>query len=95
MIRFDDEIVVATSLTDLGRVVRIMSPSSSDQRVAFLGILENLEVSPATANAKVIMNARTGSVVMNQLVRLSQCAVAHGSLQIEVRQINCGEHQFN
>lgn len=73
---------VATALD--GRVVRVMSPSSSDQRVAFLGILENLEVSPATANAKVIMNARTGSVVMNQAVTLEACAISHGNLSITI-----------
>jgi flagellar P-ring protein precursor FlgI len=73
---------IATALD--GRVVRIMSPSSSDQRVAFLGILENLEVSPATANAKVIMNARTGSVVMNQAVTLETCAISHGNLSITI-----------
>ncbi|MFL6707275.1 MAG: flagellar basal body P-ring protein FlgI [Massilia sp.] len=73
---------VATALD--GRVIRVMSPSSSDQRVAFLGILEGLEVSPAVANAKVIMNARTGSVVMNQSVTLEACAISHGNLSITI-----------
>ncbi|MBW8901607.1 MAG: flagellar basal body P-ring protein FlgI [Massilia sp.] len=73
---------IATALD--GRVIRVRSPSSSDQRVAFLGILEGLEVSPAAAAAKVIMNARTGSVVMNQAVTLESCAISHGNLSVTI-----------
>jgi flagellar P-ring protein precursor FlgI len=73
---------IATALD--GRVIRVRSPSSSDQRVAFLGILEGLEVSPALAAAKVIMNARTGSVVMNQSVTLENCAISHGNLSVTI-----------
>lgn len=73
---------IATALD--GRVIRVRSPSSSDQRVAFLGILEGLEVSPATSSAKVIMNARTGSVVMNQSVTLEACAISHGNLSVTI-----------
>ena len=61
-----------------------MSPRRRDQRVAFLGILESLEVSPAHGRAKVIINARTGSVVMNQAVTLEACAVAHGNLSVTI-----------
>jgi flagellar P-ring protein precursor FlgI len=73
---------IATALD--GRVIRVRSPSSSDQRVAFLGILEGLEVSPAKSAAKVIMNARTGSVVMNQAVTLDSCAISHGNLSVTI-----------
>jgi flagellar P-ring protein precursor FlgI len=73
---------IATALD--GRVIRVRSPSSSDQRVAFLGILEGLDVSPAAAAAKVIMNARTGSVVMNQAVTLETCAISHGNLSVTI-----------
>ena len=67
-----------------GRVIRVQSPSSSDQRVAFIGTLENLQVNPAQMAAKVIMNARTGSVVMNQAVSLETCAISHGNLTVSV-----------
>ena len=60
------------------------SPSNSDQRVAFLGTLESLNVNPAQMAAKVIMNARTGSVVMNQAVTLETCAISHGNLSITI-----------
>jgi flagellar P-ring protein precursor FlgI len=67
-----------------GRVIRVQSPSSSDQRVAFIGALENLQVRPDQQAAKVIMNARTGSVVMNQSVTLDTCAISHGNLSVSV-----------
>jgi flagellar P-ring protein precursor FlgI len=73
---------IATALD--GRVIRVRTPSSSDQRVAFLGILEGLDVSPAAAAAKVIMNARTGSVVMNRAVTLETCAISHGNLSVTI-----------
>lgn len=67
-----------------GRVVRVRSPEDSGRRVAFLGRIENLEVRPMKMMAKVIVNPRTGSVVMNQSVTLDACAVAHGSLSVVV-----------
>lgn len=65
-----------------GRVIQVRAPVSSDQRVAFLSQVENLEVRPAQSMAKVIINARTGSVVMNQSVTLETVAVAHGNLSV-------------
>ncbi|UGQ45225.1 flagellar basal body P-ring protein FlgI [Massilia endophytica] len=67
-----------------GRVIRVQSPNGSDQRVAFIGELEQLDVNPAKLAAKVIMNARTGSVVMNQAVTLEACAISHGNLTVSV-----------
>ncbi len=67
-----------------GRVIRVAAPEEADGRVAFLGRLENLEVRPAKSVAKVIINPRSGSVVMNQMVTIESCAVAHGSLSVVV-----------
>lgn len=67
-----------------GRMIQVRAPLGSDQRVAFLSQVENLEIRPAQAMAKVIINARTGSVVMNQSVTLETCAVAHGNLSVIV-----------
>ncbi|WP_194723077.1 flagellar basal body P-ring protein FlgI [Noviherbaspirillum malthae] len=67
-----------------GRVIRVRAPATSDERVAFLGALESLNVTPAQTNAKVILNARTGSVVMNQAVTLDSCAVSHGNLSVVI-----------
>jgi len=63
-------------------VVKVRAPQDSDSRVSFIGDLESLDVTPAQMAAKVILNARTGSIVMNQAVTLDSCAVAHGNLQV-------------
>jgi len=67
-----------------GRQVRVRAPTDSDQRVAFLGRIGDLEITPDQTAAKVIVNSRTGSVVMNQSVMLDSCAVAHGNLTVAV-----------
>jgi flagellar P-ring protein FlgI len=67
-----------------GRVIRVRAPLGNDERVSFLGALESINVTPAQVAAKVIMNARTGSVVMNQAVTLDACAVSHGNLSVTI-----------
>ena len=67
-----------------GRVIEVRAPAGSDQRVAFLGRLESIDVTPSQSMAKVIINARTGSVVMNQAVSVDTCAVAHGNLSVVI-----------
>jgi flagellar P-ring protein precursor FlgI len=67
-----------------GRQVHVRLPASANDRVAFLGVVENLNVTPTQMPAKVIVNARTGSVVMNQSVMIENCAVAHGNLTVSV-----------
>ncbi|MFZ6658182.1 flagellar basal body P-ring protein FlgI [Undibacterium sp. TJN19] len=71
-----------------GRVIQVKAPTVTDQRVAFLGNLENIDVTPAQMSAKVILNARTGSIVMNQAVTLETCAVAHGNLSVVINTDN-------
>lgn len=77
-----------TAVAQDGRVIRVRAPLSSGDRVAFLGALQNLEVTPAIMQAKVILNARTGSVVMNQAVTLDNCAVSHGNLSVVINADN-------
>jgi flagellar P-ring protein precursor FlgI len=67
-----------------GRVVRVRMPQAPGARVAFMADIENLELALAAPAAKVVINARTGSVVMNQAVTLAACAVAHGSLSVTI-----------
>ena len=67
-----------------GRVVKVRMPEQPDARVSFMADIENLEVERATPSAKVVINARTGSVVMNKAVTLSACAVAHGNLSVTI-----------
>lgn len=71
-----------------GRQVQIRLPANANERVAFLGMVENIEVTPMQMAAKVIVNARTGSVVMNRAVRIEACAVAHGNLSVSVQADN-------
>ncbi|MDP2822955.1 MAG: flagellar basal body P-ring protein FlgI [Sulfuritalea sp.] len=71
-----------------GRQVRVRAPVNPDERVSFIGRIENIEVTPAKMAAKVIVNSRTGSVVMNQAVLLDSCAVAHGNLSVSVSMDN-------
>lgn len=67
-----------------GRVIQVRAPLQPEARVGFLARMENLEVTPAQAVARVVINARTGSVVMNQTVRVLDCAVAHGNLSVVI-----------
>ncbi len=67
-----------------GRVVKVRMPETPDDRVNFLADMENLAVELATPAARVVVNARTGSIVMNQAVTLSACAVAHGNLSVTI-----------
>nr|WP_085944018.1 flagellar basal body P-ring protein FlgI [Herbaspirillum lusitanum] len=77
-----------TAMAQDGRVIRIRAPIGSGDRVAFLGALENIDVIPSRVQAKVILNARTGSVVMNQAVTLDTCAVSHGNLSVVINAEN-------
>jgi flagellar P-ring protein precursor FlgI len=67
-----------------GRVIHVKAPDGNDARVAFVAELENVAVEVALRAAKVIINARTGSIVMNQAVTLDACAVAHGNLTVTI-----------
>ncbi|WP_020166541.1 flagellar basal body P-ring protein FlgI [Methylotenera versatilis] len=73
-----------TATPENGRVIRVQTPANIQDRVAFLGKLESINVMPAKGGAKIILNARTGSVVMNQAVMLESCAVSHGNLSVVI-----------
>ena len=72
-----------TAVAQDGRVIRIQ-PTNDISRVAFLAALETINIAPAATSAKIILNARTGSVVMNQSVTLDNCAVSHGNLSVVI-----------
>lgn len=67
-----------------GRRVQVRMPEMPDARVSFLADIENLNIDLVPPAARVIINARTGSVVVNESVTLSSCAVAHGSLSVTI-----------
>lgn len=67
-----------------GRVIALDGPMDENARVNFMARVENVRVTPMDAPARVVLNARTGSVVMNSAVTLRQAAVAHGNLSIMI-----------
>lgn len=64
--------------------VAVRAPADPGQRTGFVAALENLEVQPGSAPAKVIVNSRTGTVVIGSAVRVMPAAVAHGSLSVTI-----------
>lgn len=64
--------------------VKVNAPKNVGQRVGFVSMIENLQVDPAEAVARVIVNSRTGTVVINSTVRVSPAAVSHGSLTVTI-----------
>jgi flagellar P-ring protein precursor FlgI len=66
------------------RMIQVNAPARPEERVGFLARMESIDVDPSQAQAKVVINARTGSVVMNQAVRIQDCAVAHGNLSVVI-----------
>ena len=67
-----------------GRSVRVRMPPSAQERMAFLAEVENLPLKLAKPAARVVLNARTGSIILNDAVTLSACAVAHGNLSVTI-----------
>ncbi len=67
-----------------GRTVQVKAPAEADARVTFIAELEELALESSIPAARVVINARTGSIVLNQSVTLGPCAVAHGNLSISI-----------
>jgi len=67
-----------------GRSITLRVPADPNARISFLADVENLPVELATPSARVVVNARTGSVVLNEAVTIGPCAVAHGSLSVTI-----------
>ena len=64
--------------------IEVSAPLAADQRVGFVSFLENIEVIPGEAPAKVIINSRTGTIVIGSHVRVAPAAVTHGSLTVTI-----------
>jgi flagellar P-ring protein FlgI len=67
-----------------GMTVKLTMPQDSQARVQLLSKIQNLQISATPVSAKVVINTRTGVVVMNQKVQLDNCAVAHGNLSVVI-----------
>ena len=67
-----------------GVSVRVAAPADPNQRIAYLSTLEQIEIEPGDAPARVIVNSRTGTVVIGSRVRVMPAAVSHGSLTVTI-----------
>ena len=64
--------------------VQVRAPRNISQRVSYLSTLENLEFEPARGNAKIIVNSRTGTIVVGQDVKLLPTAITHGGISVTI-----------
>ena len=71
-----------------GVSLAVRAPVGLSERVSFVGMIENLEVEPGIPAAKVVINSRTGTVVINQQVKISAAAVSHGTVNVSVSTLN-------
>jgi flagellar P-ring protein precursor FlgI len=68
--------------------VVVRSPQDMSQKVSFLSSIENLDVDPGDPMARVVVNSRTGTAVINRSVRVGAAAVSHGTLMVRITAIN-------
>ena len=78
------EIGAGTAFAVDATSVKVNAPKDIGQRVGFVSMIENIRVDPAEAVARVIVNSRTGTVVINSTVRVSPAAVSHGNLVVTI-----------
>lgn len=66
--------------------IKVQAPKDPGQRVEFISLLENIKVTPGESSARVVINSRTGTIVVGQHVRIYPVAITHGSLTVTVRE---------
>lgn len=66
--------------------VEVMAPESESKKIAFLSMVENIPVEPGESAARVVINSRTGTVVISSAVRVSPAAVSHGNLVVTIQE---------
>ncbi len=66
--------------------IQIGAPRDISQRIAFVSAIENVDVEPADASSRIIINSRTGTIVVGKNVRISEAAVSHGSLVVTINE---------
>lgn len=67
-----------------GASISVNAPRDPSQRVAFMSLLENFEVAPAEGSAKIVVNSRTGTIIIGQHVHVMPAAITHGSLTVTI-----------
>ena len=71
-----------------GVSIAVQAPTESSQRVSFLSMVENLDVSPGEPPARIVINSRTGTAVINRNVKVSAVAVTHGAITVSISATN-------
>ncbi len=71
-----------------GVSVAVKAPTDLTQRVSFMSMVENLEVEPGEPPARVVINSRTGTAVINRSVRVTAAAVTHGTISVRIQATN-------
>ena len=71
-----------------GVSIAVSAPMDSSQRVSFLSMIENLDVAPGEPSARVVINSRTGTAVINRNVRVTAVAVTHGAITVSISATN-------
>ena len=79
-VRFGSDVAAPLDATS----IRVSAPIGASTRVALISLIEAIEVKPVAAAARVVVNARTGTVVINGNVRISPAAVSHGNLTVKI-----------
>ncbi len=79
---FEDEIAVPLDATS----VRVDAPEAAEEKVSFMSLIENIEILPARPSARVVINARTGTIVIGGDVRVTPAVVTHGALTVRVNE---------
>ena len=79
---------VGTARSVDGVSIAVIAPEDSSQKVAFLSEIEQLEVEPGAPVARIVINSRTGTAVINSSVRVGPAAVSHGTLMVRVTALN-------
>jgi len=66
--------------------IQVSAPREGAQRISYLSVLENIEIKPAEASAKIVVNSRTGTIIIGKNIHLKEAAIAHGKLIIKIKE---------
>ncbi len=80
----NDSIGEGTARALDGASIQVNAPRDLSQRVAFMSLLEGFEVNPGEAAAKIVVNSRTGTIIIGKHVQVTPAAITHGSLTVTI-----------
>ncbi len=66
--------------------IQVSAPRDPSQRINYLSLLENIQITPAEAIGRIVVNSRTGTIVMGKNINLKEAAIAHGNLIVRIKE---------